>query len=1051
MNKLIDFRSLPYKIGAPTVLVCVVVFSLIASFFYHENTEFIRKNIDNEISYIENTLNIALEGNTTTGDFRRVINALGSGKAIERLILIEEYSGTIVADTQNQHLGKHYNSTLSKQQLQTIEIHLGSKTRSIISDGSKEYIAERVNLISPGANRLRPYLVFLIYDKTFDLEIANRSLLNIIIALSIGLFSLLSLAFLVQYFVLLKPLRKIIHTIRRQTESDELLTIGIDTNDELGLLAKQYDKLAAQTNLKENTLRQLSLRMEVALDATNLGVFEFDLKSNTHIWNSRMYEILGLDQEKFIPTISSWSDCIHPDEKNIVEAKLLHAIKTGESFTFEYKVIQPSNTICTVRTFVKTVCNNQGNVARLVGTLFDITEQKLLSKQREDALIKAEETARLKSEFLASVSHEIRTPMNGVIGMVNLLLKGKLNEKQLQYAQIAKSSAESLLQLINDVLDFSKIDAGKLELELIDFDLPELLGNCVESLAIKAQEKNIELILDTTSLNSQYAMGDPNRIRQIITNLVANAIKFTEAGEIIVSASTNISTGGELNFSCSISDTGIGIPQENIPNLFESFTQIDAGTTRKYGGTGLGLAIVKQLCSIMGGDVSITSEIGTGTTVTFSAQLSSCEKTRADFQDFNFKDTRILVAEKNGTGRSVINKQLELLSASVDVVEDAASALQKAEYDIYSLILIDQNLSDFSCFELADKIRKIPKQSQSVLVLMNRLADLNILEESTNTDFDFSISKPITRGGLVGVARELASRKRVKVSEMKATPIEKSRPEKMIQVLLVEDNPTNQAVVIGILEDFNLEIVTANNGLDALNELDRAESDKFFELVLMDCQMPVLDGYQTTQQIRNGELKLHGDRYKNIPIIALTANAVLGEREKCINAGMNEYIPKPINSDSLIKLIRQFLPSMIACDTTPLNEEAELLKNEDPTFTNADKIWDKKLVLDRVRGKEERLDMLIELFLKNTPQLISQLKDHAGKSAITDVAKIAHTIKGSAGNISGLQLQETASKIEIAANSNTQDEIEILLPSLIGHYQDLAKLLEQNKHQAYRN
>jgi len=1042
LSKLTNFRSLIYKIGAPSILVCVIVFSFIAFFFRHENIEFIRKKIDNEIYYIENTLNIALEGNSSIGNFRRVVNALGSGKSIERLVLIEEDSGIILADTEIQHLGKNYIDVFPKHELKTVQDHLISRTRNILSSNNKDFVADRVNLISPQINRLRPFLVLMIYDKTLDLEIANRNFSNIVVVFSLGLLALLFFAYLVQHYVLIKPLGRIIRTIKKQAKTDEVLTINVDSKDELGILAKHYDKMSIQKSVKETALRQLSLRLEAAIDATKLGVFEFDVDTDVHIWNSRMYEILGLDEKEFEPSNANWYLRVHPDDQKTVKDKLVNAVHTGLSYSHEYRVLLNPDTISTVRTFVQAVSDKQGNTLQLIGTLLDITEQKLLSKQREDALFKAEESGRLKSEFLASVSHEIRTPMNGVIGMIELLSKSKLNQKQMQYTKLAKNSAESLLHLINDILDFSKIEAGKMDIGSVKFNILESLGDCVESLAIKPQENNVELILDTSSIAHPNLLGDPGRIRQIVINLITNAIKFTESGEIVVSAETIETTEGRIKLCCKVLDSGIGISSEKISTLFESFTQIDASSTKKYGGTGLGLAIVKRLCELMDGEVSITSKVGEGTCVTFNILLSEDKTNLRDITMIDFNNEHMLIVEDNAACHENFSKQLVPCNARVDAVADGESALRALKRTTYSKIFISSNILAMSSFKLAEQIRCLDSHQNTTLVLLNNITDTHILEDSNNLDFNFSLSKPLTHTRLV---EAFGSANLTEAQDCNASGIKtikhSSGPD--IRVLLVEDNPVNQEVIIGLLEDFNLDIKTANNGLQALKLL--AKNIDYFEIILMDCQMPKLDGFETTQRIRLGALEQNGEFYKNIPIIAVTANAIVGEKEKCLNSGMNAYISKPIDFHQLIHVVHLYLPNLSKKLESIESTGAVNMDPKEPQQNS--EIWDRSLVLERMRGKEDRLRMLIDLFLTNTPPLIEDAMGQANHASNSELARTAHAIKGSAGNISGMQLFETANKLEHAALSNSQVEIDELMLDLSEQYQVLAGILKSDSHQ----
>ena len=538
-----------------------------------------------------------------------------------------------------------------------------------------------------------------------------------------------------------------------------------------------------------------------------------------------------------------------------------------------------------------------------------------------EALKKAEEATRLKSEFLANMSHEIRTPMNGVLGMLNLLKNSELTSEQEHRINVANSSANSLLTIINDILDFSKIEAGRLELEYIDFDLRKLLGNFAESIALSAQIKGVEIILDITDIHLSLIKSDPGRIRQILTNIVSNAIKFTEQGEITILAKLEPTEQEDIFvFNCKIQDTGIGIPKEKIQSLFGVFSQVDASTTRKYGGTGLGLSITKKLCKLLNGDVTVTSEVGEGSCFEVSCLVERSQSAINIVPPSNYSNINLLIVDENQSNRKALRRQLESWGLTITEAINGEQALDycsksfnSKEGSTFDIALIALNMTTMNGETLAKSIRANKSYKAMKLVMMTSMDEQTGLKHLSEIGISTSFYKPATTNDLVNALAVISNESELPITD---NPNKKQQTNnepvaientinwpKSTRVLLVEDNRVNQMVALSVLKNINLTADVAVNGFEALTALKEATL-KPFTVVIMDCQMPEMDGYEATRKIRTGAA---GEEYKDIPIIAMTANAMQGDKEKCLNAGMDDYLTKPIQPKSVLSKLKLWL------------------------------------------------------------------------------------------------------------------------------------------------
>ncbi|MDG1751332.1 MAG: ATP-binding protein [Thalassotalea sp.] len=549
----------------------------------------------------------------------------------------------------------------------------------------------------------------------------------------------------------------------------------------------------------------------------------------------------------------------------------------------------------------------------------------IVAEHREKSLIALSKT---KSEFITNVSHEIRTPMNGVLGMLELLSSTKLDEEQHHKVSVAKSSANTLLTLINEVLDFSKIESGKLELDIVDVDINKLIEETTESIAFQAHRKGLELILDSSNLSQHRVKTDPSKIGQILTNLLGNAVKFTQEGEILITASIERNKNNNLHLICSVKDSGIGIPQDKTATLFDSFTQVDSSTTRKFGGTGLGLNISQQLCQLLNGTISVTSEEDVGSCFTFTVEVSECESPETPHSltpstlPLSLKNKNILIAENSKLSSLILANELKRLGASVIQVNSQQSLMEhinkKSTNEKIDLTFISENFST-DIDKPSNEFSNALIHSNTIFILMVYLNKPHFKKQLSLIGFNYLLNKPVFTHALHKLLHSLdnnAEKNDVEIGEshISAIPSDNLLTKDTDNhtatqasylsgkhLLLVEDNRINQMVAMGVLKQLGLTATIANNGKEAVVLLSQPHE---FSLILMDCLMPEMDGYETTQIIRSGETNAENI---DIPIIALTANAMKEDKEKCLNVGMNDVLTKPINISQVEKTLKHWL------------------------------------------------------------------------------------------------------------------------------------------------
>jgi len=675
-------------------------------------------------------------------------------------------------------------------------------------------------------------------------------------------------------------------------------------------------------------------RLQNILDGTRAGTWDWDVQTGECIFNERWAEIVGYSLKDLNGRIETWQKLTHPDDLARSDY-LLQKHFRGEIDFYESSVRMKhlQGHWVWIHNRGRVVArDSDGKPLRMVGTHVDITQRKEAEERLKAALqrsnsmnIELEEQTRrsqrlaeqaesanvAKSLFLANMSHEIRTPMNGVIGMTNLLLESPLTSEQRQNAEIVRSSGESLLSLINDILDFSKIEARKLELEYIHFDLRNTMEEVTGMLALNAQEKNLEISCLINEDVPSDVMGDPGRLRQIVVNLAGNAIKFTERGEIVIRVENEGTSDGKAMLCINIEDSGIGIPSNKLPNLFQAFTQVDAGTTRKYGGTGLGLAICKQLTELMNGTIGAESEVDKGSRfwcrIPFPVVDARGEESGANLWD-EYSHLQILVVDNHEGQRKALVSQIRQWGCRVEEAEEAGAALLMlrnavTRKDPIQVLVTDVLLGQVVSGEMLGKqIKADPQLCDTYLIMLTTIGLRGDVSRLNGIGFSGYLTKPVRRNALRECISLIFNGSQEPEKQIVTRHVIHENHRRNARILVVEDNLINQKVVTAMLAKLGYKCELVNNGKEALEILSQGH----FDLVLMDCQMPTMDGFEATQKLRNMEV---ASQKSQVPVVALTANAMQGDREKCIEAGMNDYLSKPLNGEELKEVLNRWIES----------------------------------------------------------------------------------------------------------------------------------------------
>ncbi|MEP5763319.1 MAG: response regulator [Halieaceae bacterium] len=664
---------------------------------------------------------------------------------------------------------------------------------------------------------------------------------------------------------------------------------------------------------------------------------------------------------------------------------------------------------------------------------------------------KAEEATRAKSDFLARMSHEIRTPMNGVLGMAGLLMDHPtIDERQQDLIKTIKQSGESLLMIINDILDFSKIESGKLALDIADFDVRRVVAETMELLAETSSAKGLELICDIPPEVHTSVQGDMLRIRQMLTNLIGNAIKFTEQGEVMVRVSEQDCKAGTVQLLFEIKDTGVGIPEDKQQHIFDSFSQVDETTTRNFGGTGLGLAITRELAALMGGEVGVTSELGLGSTFWFSVALPQSTLPQSLCSDEALTGKRALIADDNPTNLRILRHQLLAWGLQVETADCGSKVL--AEFEAarkhkggYDILILDMEMPGLNGLEVSRLVREKLSDELTPIVLLSSLMTSRDSLQWQQAGVSAALTKPVNSEALhrtlasrLGGVAELPANQPVAVAASDAEEVNLG-----LHVLLAEDNPVNQKVACGVLEQIGCSVATARDGLEAYNML----AENRYDLVLMDCQMPNMDGFEATQRIRDREQVQESAR---TPVIALTANALEGDREKCLAAGMDDYVTKPFSKEGLVEALLAAVgreqgeasPGVVLEE--PLAARSESRAPSPSGSAGKQAVDDAVLAALEQDTSPELVQEIIESFVESSPHLVEQLTAGLSVADADSVKEAAHSLKSGSQYIGATTLSRLCLDLETLARRHDLTVSAPLAEQLEAEYSRVMSALDSN-------
>ena len=746
----------------------------------------------------------------------------------------------------------------------------------------------------------------------------------------------------------------------------------------------------------EAALQKSDERFQLVARATNDAVWDWDIQTNSVWWNQGFRTLFGYKDEDIAPDASSWKERLHPDDKQRILDSIDRVIEgKGACWASEYRFRRADGGYAYIYDRGYVMRDEIGKPIRMVGAMVDITERKRTEEELTRARDAAETANRSKSQFLANMSHEIRTPMNAIIGMTQLALDTNLSSEQRSLLLTVQDSADTLLSVINDILDFSKVEAGKMELQPVRFNLRERLEDTVTTFSVRAHEKNLELACFMEANVPEGVIGDPGRLRQVLINLLGNAIKFTESGEVVLRVSVEERRPEQIRLHFAVTDTGIGIPEDKQQVIFEAFTQADNSATRNYGGTGLGLTISLQLIELMGGKIWVESKPGLGSTFHFTAEfgVDPVEENCAT-EIPALRGVRVLVVDDNATNRMVLHSQLLRWGMSPTAAVDGPTALEAiaasaAAKSPFALILVDGMMPGMDGLTLARQIKRDPNAADPTLVMLSSMGHAEA--DARESGISYCLTKPVRQSDLFDAVMTALGQQTSKTGPGRRHS-GKLTPKRLLKILLAEDHPVNQRLAVAILQNWGHTVTVVPNGKRAVEAFSREP----FDLIVMDVQMPELNGLEATRTIRRMEQASGG----HIFIIAMTAHAFKGDREQCLGAGMDGYVAKPINSADLFTTIESLFHNSVA--ETPGAAE--------PAPTNGH--FDPVRLMERVADDIQLLKEVLHLFFEDAEKSVETIGQALSRDDAAEVERAAHRLKGALSNMELRATAELAAQLE---------------------------------------
>ena len=784
-----------------------------------------------------------------------------------------------------------------------------------------------------------------------------------------------------------------------------------DRDAEIEALHRQISALQLEVAERKQREEVLDRFFTASLDMLCLADFKGYFKRLNPAWE----RTLGFTADELCR--HPFLDFVHPDDREITTAEMKKLSEGVNTISFENRYRCKDGSYKWLLWNATPLSTQQV----IYADARDITERKLSEENIRKLKEAAEAANRSKSDFLAQMSHEIRTPMNAIIGMADLLWETLLSAEQRQYVRIFRRAGISLLNLLNEILDLSKIESGRLELEEIDFDLRDLLDNVCELLAIRAHEKGLELACRVMPNVPTNLSGDSNRLRQVLTNLVGNAIKFTASGEVVlrVEREAGSSQTGFLQFT--VTDTGIGIPEEKLARVFESFTQVDASTTRQYGGSGLGLAIAKYLVELMGGRIWVESKVGAGSTFHFIAPFGAGRElaTQAGLKPLDLKGLRTLIVDDNSTNRLILAETLAAWGAFLTTAENGAQALTELVRasqagEPYGLLLLDCRMPGMDGFQLAEHIQSHPSLAAMTVLMLTSEDRAGDMARGRTVGINAYLVKPIQRAEL-SKAIQSAMSKTPAVAEMQSIQEDSYRiaDQLPLRLLLADDSEDNVFLIQSYLRHSGYSVDVAENGEEAVREFQFGQ----YDLVLMDLQMPVMDGYDATRRIREWERERQA---KATPILALSAYALQSEIDKSRDAGCTAYLTKPIRRKTLLEAIEKY------CDATRTGHQVKPSERTQPAF-------------------DERLRSIVPAYLEGRRRDILSVLAALDSDDYEQIRTIGHKMRGSGTGYGFPEITAIGQRVELAAKSRDEKKTREHLTELSAHLDVLELAVQRSQ------